>query len=375
MNINEITSSFVRHKEEPDIDIESYIRRLRVLLGASISKKNKIYLDLRYWIFIRDAYLGVSKKPIHDALLKSLRIFVKSGLGLCPISESVFCELNKQTDMQTRKATSELIDELSLGVTICPFEERVGTEIASFLYKSAGLNTYSLQELVWIKLSYVLGIMWPTNTAFDSGTERVVQKAFTDHMWSTSLTEIIETLGNDETIKSPMFNNLAMQLNADSDKHKDEIVSFEQAYRAEVSGGFSLFKSTAADIMVQLLRKKNNDKIFLSEKEKANYEDELHAFFVNLLCAGKVSKELPSLHVHAKCHAAIRWDKKRKIKPNDIYDLHHAASAVGYCDAFFTEKPLKVMLTSKNVALDKELSCKVISEEEDALEYLDCING
>lgn len=375
MNVNEITSSFDRHKAEPDIDIESHVHHLRVSLGETVSKKKKIYLDLRYWIFIRDAYLGAPKKKVHEDLLTNLRFFVKSGLGLCPISESVFCELNKQTDMKTRIATSELIDELSLGVTMCPFEERVGTEIANFLYKSGGLNTYSLQELIWLKLSYVLGVVWPSNTPFDNKTERVIQKSFTDHMWNTSLTEVIEMLGSSDPIKSPTFDNLATQLNKDNDKHKNEIVSFKQAYRTEVSGGFSLFKSTTADIMEQLFREKSTDEIYLSEKERTDHEDRMHTFFVNLLCTGKVSKELPSLHIHAKCHAAIRWDKKRKIKPNDIYDFHHAASAVGYYDAFFTEKPLKILLTSKNVAVDKEMGCTVICDEEEALVYLNGTNG
>lgn len=375
----EIEDAFTRHSVEPDIDIEAYVHKLRVLLGEEVGGKKKIYLDTRYWIFIRDAHLGIPQKPIHIDLLDKLRKFVYFHDGLCPISESIFWELNKQSDITTKRATAALIDELSLGVALCPFDERVGTEIANFLYKSGGLSVYELNELVWLKLSYVLGMTWPSNTNFPEETERLVQKSFTDYMWNMPLVEIIETLAIGENIEPPKFDDLANKINIGSTKHADEITSFEQAYLAEISGGFSLFKSVATDIMEALSSKTSGQKITHTKEERLNYESELHTLFVSLFISGKVSTQLPSLHVHAKCHAAIRWEKKRKttskrkIKPNDIYDLHHASAAIGYCGAFFTENPLKVLLTSKPVAIDKEIECAVISDEVEAIEYLKSI--
>lgn len=326
-----IEDALAKHAKEPGIDIESHVRNLRISLGLEVRSRKKIYLDKRYWIFIRDAHMGRAKSPIHTDLLARLREFVGFNNGLCPISGSLFCELNKQTDIETKRATAKLMDELSLGVSLCPFEERVSTEIAHFLYAAAGLEVYGLSELVWLKLSYALGIIWPSNTTFDKETERVIQKSFTDHVWSMPLVEVIDSLEKGGGIEPPAFDELAKKLNVGNAAHSDEITRFEQAYWNEISGGFSLFKS------------------------------------------GKVSKQLPSLHVYAKCHAAIRFDKKRKIKPNDIYDLHHAAGAIGYCDAFFTENPLKVLLTSGHVALDKEIGCIVISDETDAIEYLEML--
>lgn len=366
-----INGSIARHAKKPDISIEDYVHDLRVSLGLEVSNKKKIYLDKRYWIFIREAHMGRARKSIHMDLLSKLREFVDSKNGICPISESLFCELNKQTDIKTRRATAELIDELSLGVSLCPFYERVGTEIANFIYKAGGLEVYKLNELVWLKLSYTLGVIWPSISSLEKETEKLIQKAFTEHMWNISLVEVIDALAKGENIDPPTFDDLAKNLNVNNAAHSEEITNFEQAYLAEISGGFSLFKSVAVDILDGLFLKTTGQRSCISMEERTKYENELHVYFVNLFKSGKVSKQLPSLHVHAKCHAAIRCDKQRKIKSNDIYDFQHAAGAVGYCDAFFTENPLKILLTSRHVALDREIGCTVISDEIEAVKYLE----
>src|SRR6266436_4161094 len=62
---------------------------------------------------------------------------------------------------------------------------------------------------------------------------------------------------------------------------------------------------------------------------------------------------LRTLHIHASLHASVRWNKSRKLKPNDILDFHHAAAALAYCDAFFTERSVRNIATQHHIALDK----------------------
>jgi hypothetical protein len=45
-------------------------------------------------------------------------------------------------------------------------------------------------------------------------------------------------------------------------------------------------------------------------------------------------RQLPSLHVLACLHAAFRWNKERQFEGNDFFDFHHAAAAIGYCQAY-----------------------------------------
>ena len=37
--------------------------------------------------------------------------------------------------------------------------------------------------LAWSKLSYMLGVVHPTNIIFDQAQELIIQKAFFGHMW------------------------------------------------------------------------------------------------------------------------------------------------------------------------------------------------
>ena len=68
---------------------------------------------------------------------------------------------------------------------------------------------------------------------------------------------------------------------------------------------------------------------------------------------------LRSLHIGASIHAAMRWDKKRKFKPNDYYDFEHATAALSYCDAFLTEGSLHSLATRPQVNLEAVNGCWV----------------
>ena len=65
-----------------------------------------------------------------------------------------------------------------------------------------------------------------------------------------------------------------------------------------------------------------------------------------------------------------KWDKKRKIKGNDIIDFFHASAALPYCEAFFTDNPLKNILKSGNFNSAHQFSCEIFSGEDGVLNYL-----
>jgi hypothetical protein len=151
-----ILAALERHHAESDVTLEEYVRRRRIELGKSIDGKIRVYLDKRYWIVARDVEMGRRTDEDSIALLTELRRLVKSGRALCPISEVVMIELLKQSDLNTRRCTARLIDELSLGVSLAPEEERVGTELAHLFQSLRDPNSvYNLDWLVWLKLVYV----------------------------------------------------------------------------------------------------------------------------------------------------------------------------------------------------------------------------
>lgn len=368
MDLSLIRESFDRHRANPDVSTDAYVRLRRIELGESVLRRERVYLDKCYWIALRDAYLGTSKDLDSSRLLDALRFSVHSKRRICPISDALFLELLKQQDARTRLATAQLIDELSEGVTLGHETERVSTEIAHFLHSKIGHVVYPLAALVWSRLSYVLGVQHPCSTAFSATEERVMQKAFFDHMWDVPLTVVVSGLGT--PIAPPNdYEGLATRLNENKALHAGSIKSFSQAYRAEIQGSLSI----AAPIAVRVLEHIGSQSLGTKVNSSAEALQELERQAYNLLCAAIAQKEvalaLPTLHIGALCHAAVRWDRGRKLTANDLFDFHHAEAAVAYCDVFLTEKPLRTLLMQRHLKVAEDFRCRIISSRGEAAEW------
>lgn len=368
MDKTRILASFYKHAANPEVSTDHHVRARRIALGEWAVARKRIYLDQRFWVDLRKVVLGIRTDAESVSLLDVLRRRVANNEIICPISEPVFAELMKQQDLDTRRATAQLIDELSRGVCLGPEQERVGTELAHFLYPHGRQGTtYPLNVLVWSKLSYVLGIMHPSQTAFEPDQELLIQKALFDYMWNCSLTEMLDTLGRN-SLPEITFDDLADKLNQGIAQHSGAIRSFEEVYRHEMAGALALVAATGVSILEDLFQKSHGLPPELSDSERGEHERQLHAFLVNVLThKPSVRKQLPTLHVHALCHAALRWNKKQRIDGNDIYDFHHAAAAIPYCDAFFTDKPLQSLLQQNPLKIREDFACQIVSSFRDAV--------
>jgi hypothetical protein len=365
MNIEE-------HSQYPDISIDRHVKSRVVELGQSLAGKHAIYLDVRYWLLLRNALLVNDNETPIGKLIGQLRDAVTSGKAFCPISESVFLELMKQSDQSSRLRTAKLIDELSLGVSLLSQRERVGTELAHFLYSSQnGAEIHPLRHLVWTKLPYVLGFLHPMETAIDPPNLLAIQKAFFDKMWTIDLTKMIERLGSGPLPLDPRLDHIADKLNAGNAEHAGEIKSFQQALINEFSGVADLCADTATDIMVKIAVKQGHA---APDRNSAEWK-RTRQICANLVFHGLQAKpglrhKLPTLYIEACLHAATRWDKKRKLVGNDIYDFNHASAAVAHCEAFLTEGPLKALLGSKHHGLASDFSCRAASDIPEAIDII-----
>lgn len=368
----DIAASFDFHRRHPEISIDQYVKAKALELAESIQGVEKIYLDKRFWVLLRDAHMGRSKiQPTYE-LLGEIRSAVTDGKILCPISESVFLELLKQQDLTTRQATAELIDEFSHGITLVPYEQRVAQELVSVIAVLTPNDPeyHEPKDLVWSRLSYVLGIVHPSETAFQPKEELVIQKAFFDHMWQISLVEVISNLENETDFLPKGFGETADQINALNRNHQDEVKNFKQVYLDELRGALSLFVHVPRMWSENECERASGVSATYSDHERQEHERKWHTVLGNLVTKRAVALRLPSLHVPALCHAAVRWDKGRRLVANDFYDFHHAAAAVGYCSAFMTEKPLRSLLQQKHLQLAKDYPCVVIANVNEAVDWV-----
>jgi hypothetical protein len=368
IDASKLHESFDRHRALPEVSIDQYVRSRELALADSVLTKQRVYLDKNYWVLVREAAMGRTTPEAAHALLAGLRSRVTSGGSICPISESLFMELMKQSDLETRNATAELIDELSLGVTLVPHETRVATEIAHFIHSRAGRDVYPIETLVWSKLSYVLGVQHPVSEAFDPAEMRVIQKAFFDHMWQCSLVEMVGLLA-DSPPPSPDHGALAEKLNGESDRHASELASFQQAYKAEIRGSLSIAMLVARQVLEELATGRVATPAEAPDAERRAHEHQLLEYFCGAIKERESAVALRTLHIGALCHAAVRWDKKRRLTGNDLFDFHHAEAAVGYCDVFLTDGPLHTLLQQRHIKIAEFFSCRIISSLEDAAKY------
>lgn len=352
------TNSLETHRAQPDVSLKSHVTRRRLELGEEVNSKYRIYLDLRFWILLREAYLEKGTKNSISILLEQLLSLVEAGRAICPISESVFVELFKQDDPASRIATANLIDALSCGVSLIVHPERVRQELCNSLYKSAGAqNLFSVEQLVWTKLASIFGEVHPTGTPFEAAEELVIQKAFYDHMWNISLAEMAKSLDPSQMPKID-WDETAKRLNNGNKEHENEITNYRKAYRFEFEGSLSLFKQ-------EML-------VLFKEIEEAGYHS-INAINCHLSESARFaefSRSIRTLHIGASCHAAVRWDKKRKITGNDLFDFHHAEAALGYCDLFLTEGPLRTLLNQNHLELKEHFPCKVVASIQEAIEAI-----
>lgn len=367
-----IGASIDAHLARPEVDLRKHSRNRQVELATSLKGRRSIYLDLKFWIGIRDAQAAGHTPHPYTPLLTALQKSVADGRAFCPISDSCFLEVFKQTDANTRQRTAALIDELSLGVTIIAFDLRIGTEIAHLLH--AGLTpeqVYPLDQLVWTKLSYALGYFSPRICMFDELDDRAIEKAFFDHMWTIPLVEIEQCIGEaNYTQDSGRHERLAHTLNQGIAEHAPGIKSFKQVYEHELVGVMDLYAGRAADILCDMAPPSLGPR---PAKKTGGYKAiERHclSLLVGAMNTDKGKATLRTLHIETSIHAALRWNKGQKFKANDFFDIQHAGAAVGYCDAFFTERSLANVLTRSDLGLDILYGCTVVSNPEAALKYI-----
>lgn len=367
-----IAASFDFHRANGHISIDRHVKRRVVELGRSIESRIPIYLDVNFWILLRDATLNSNRSDSGIELLRLLRQGVACGAAFCPASDAVFLELLKQADPSSRVAMARLIDDLSLGVTLLHGEARMGTEVVHFIHSFENdASLHPLHHLVWSKLSYVLGPRHPHSPQFDAETQLVVQKAFFDHLWNIPLATLIGMIDKVPNAKSLRLDDISRMLTEGNARHADELRSFQQALRAELQGVADLCADMAVQAVSDLAISKGGVEIV----PKTQQWKQSRAMCVNLLTHALTTKpearlKLRSLYIQAALHAALRWDKARPFKGNDFYDFNHAAAALGYCRAFFTEQPLRDLITSNKLRFDQIFDCRVISGASAAIAFL-----
>jgi hypothetical protein len=343
----------------------------QIELGQRLASRRKVYLDACFWIMVRDAALGIRTGAAERKVLHFLRRGVRDGAIVCPISASMFMELMKQPFTPERRiATARLIDELSLGVSIMAEHIVMGTEISAFLHAAPGdVPLHPVQELVWTKVSYVLGDIYPTLDLLSPSEELEMQKKFFDHLWDQSLSTMIGSIGN-APVPGDHFKALSQDTNVQNQIYRDELKSYEGTYDIELRGAIEVVADVAANIIGDMAAKAAGQRIMPTPEERTESVKMCRNLLYHAMKQPRHRAALRTLHAYVSLHSGMRWDKERKFKPNDYYDFHHAAAALSYCDYFLTDGPLHILITRPQLDLESVNGCKVLSDPAQAAEAM-----
>jgi hypothetical protein len=333
-------------------------------LAHEIRPAKKVYLDTKFWLLLRDVRIGRPTDNEVVRLLQVLENLVAKGLAICPISADTFYEIFKQTDPKTLRVSTQLIDDLSRGVAISALDERILLETYHFIQeKSRGPDSvHTLDELVWMKIAYVWGFVTTASEVLEPNLHCAVQKAVVDQMWVATLTDVLDQIGAKPAWWPPESSSITQQLNEGKFSHLDDCSSFEQLFMMELAGILDISKPIFQDLMVHISRGDTGQPSESAELSNDNLGQGLANLIYHGFRLNRITTELPSLRVIVGLHAAVRWDTKRKYKPNDLHDFHHAVAAIPYCDYFLTENSLRHLVGDRNLKFKTLFPCRTFSD-------------
>ena len=310
---------------------------------------------MNLWIRLRDCFLRKSKNQNYLKLYELLHSLVEEDKVICPISQRIFYELLKQEDDDSLLNTAKVIDKFSRGVTLLSEPEREQSELQYYVRKKIleDNNLIPVDEFIWAKVPYVMGIVIPTYQKVPIEIQSYIQHKFFDYSWNVSLEELVSIKSNKNVLRDILRNDKTVKaMNIGKLLSNNEISSIRQLFLNELEGALSIYKGLVEDFLKYLLSK--NDYILVSlKKRNLDSSEKLLKKIYDDIKSDEISCFLPSLFIHICLHTLVRWDKKRKYKPNDINDFYHAISALPYFDYFFTEKPLTQLVRMGPYHLDK----------------------
>lgn len=331
-----------------------------------LSARTPIFLDANFWVWARQAAFNECDDPELISLLGALRLAVESGKFFFPVTSDLIAEFSKQSPERLAD-TMMLVDRLSLGVAMVPHHERTAIEMENF--NARALPDYPpAPRPLWTCYAFALGYedLRPAGVPMD---DRLLV-ALAEKAWVSPPSLFAQMVPPEMFAARLESERMAAILNEQEAVHAHEIDSHATALRIEIAGAASMLTGIAA---------REYRRMAAAAGQMREAEDVAGSWGVGKRITSMVAEALAqdehrrafgSLYVPAMLHAAVRSEANRKIKPNDIFDFRHAAAALPYCRAFLTDGPLRSLITSGHVRLDRLYGCDVVATPKEAIELI-----
>jgi hypothetical protein len=362
------TSTLNWHRAHPDIPLDIWSRVLRQRASATALARKRIYLDQKYWNYCRDVIVGRPTKREHTQIWEMLCDLSDGGKIVCPIGQPVFRETLK-LERGSRMVVARAIDRLCHGVAIQAPRELAVIEISHWTWKHLLHDDTlpSASHFAFTPAAFVFGDP-PIDLPFPGSDALAMKKAILDFNASFSLEDLMQLadwprLDDDDSA-------FQAQQTLDAKLHQSDFSSYKEVYALELRGIADLFEADLQEFVHDLWNRGMRVNVCGLPCSPEDMTREVVAIIVAGMLLGRVTTEIPTLHIRAAIHAAIRWRRQQKYVKGDRLDFQHATVALGYCDAFLTDRRLENILRLKPPDLARQYHCEVISDDARVLDYL-----
>jgi hypothetical protein len=345
------------------LPIDRYLIKKSLELSSQMEGKKLIYLDMNYWLRLRDEVADRATK--HTEFSETVFNLFDQGKCLFPISNITYYEILKQQDEVSRRNTFDVVTRLSNGITILDDKQRIKLEFLHWIAVGENKMQHTAKELVWSKLPLIIGYHeFAAIDYLEASAE--IQDSYFDFMATMPLAEITP----DALLRQHPFGfkDNVDEFNANKKLYETQNKTYDDLFLSELGGMLdetdSLF---SAAMQEKFLR--DTGKIPTAEEISSNVTQQFRTLIYHSFRLNKIGSNLPFFRICADIYASFRWNKDRIYKDgNDTLDVMHAAAALPYCDYFFTERELSTIIAQRN--LGQLYDCKVASKLTDVIQLL-----
>ncbi|WP_374950055.1 hypothetical protein [Mucilaginibacter sp.] len=347
--------------------IDQYIAEQSVAISEAIAGRKIIYLDLKYWILLRDGLNSGQETTTYKLANKLIELY-ESKKCIFPVSEVVFWEMMKQYDKTSLLKTFQLVEKLSEGIAILSDKQRVKIEFSCWYSTNVATDKkLILNQFVWSKLPLISGYLFYSHKVEE--LPDALKMSFLDFVCHMPLSVLIE---QPQFSHSPFTGRDNVKLmNSDKEKYKHENKNRTEMFFSELWGVLDCFGDQFNEVIQELYQKMTwhlPTAEEIANTDKTSWQKLIYQCFK----LGKVTTQFPTAKITAALAGSMRWNKNRKYTDgNDTLDIMHAAIALPYCDYFFTERELHTIIGQEK--LDTLFQCQVESMPEAILATLNAL--
>lgn len=340
------------HRHSPLVTLADHIRMRRTEKVARIRTKELIYLDTNAWKCMVDYKL--KKSTLTSAMTafgEALEHAIRIEKFLFPIGLPTFFEMDSMTSPETQSRLSELVDDMTQGLCISPFQDRVGFELQQ-LRQQTFHTSIQLADFLCSPIE-LLGVPVFSLAEFikKDVDEVTFNKAFYDSISDLPFSIQLQIASSAPGPKWDNSNGIS-DLNIGKHEHQNEVTNFNTGIFLELKGCIATWF--------------DQEGIELNPKEIGIYAIEaLYHWQQN-----PTSKALPTLRILSSLYGLMRFDSARKYHPGDPNDFMVASTALPVAHALFTDKRLANLLADSRIGLNKFSDCTVISGFDEMANYL-----